>query len=77
MSDYLRKPAIGTRAREIHDQDFRRRLHAARTRVCKHCDSGRPPIDGTRTGRCLACHPDTKDHWNGYRSLVKRHTGDK
>lgn len=40
-------------------------------RVCR-CGSGRPPL--TRNGpTCLACDPNTQEHWSAYRALAAKH----
>lgn len=55
MTDYLRKPAIGTTARVVYDE--RRR----RSREPCQCGSGRPANPFTKYETCLACDPATKD----------------
>ena len=58
MSDYLRKPAIGTAARERLDEaQSRRRLK----RPCP-CRSGHW-ADSDDGKHCIACSPATRERW--------------
>lgn len=51
MADYLRKPPIGTAARERHDDELR----AFRRRPRTPCKCGSGVSTDRRTGRCVLC----------------------
>lgn len=63
MTDYLRKPAIGTFARELHDAKQQRKLCA--------CGSGHFRRPSMTT--CIACDPATKDRY----AALRMHKGSK
>jgi hypothetical protein len=65
VTDYLRKPAPGTQARETYDA-----RHTTKRRMCA---CGRAPA---RHGlpQCLACDPATKDR---FAALTQFHKGSK
>lgn len=60
MSDYTRKPAHGTDARDRYD--------AAQREARKPCSCG-SRLRKTMDGRCVACHPETAAR---YRALKQQ-----
>lgn len=64
MSDYFRKPAIGTKARELHDAKLIRKI----------CACGSRHLKSPTTNTCIACDPTTKDR---YRAMLSKQKGSK
>lgn len=65
MTDLSRKPAPGTRAREIYDDEAKRRR--------RRCPCGSQQIVSNRSNytTCIACDPETNAQWARMRRATK------